>query len=205
MNHYVTPQQLDSLNWIVGNVGGAIPSEVSNALAAMQVAKAAGDNAEYDKQFNIAVEANKKNGAAWGYVQSFHDQVENQEIKPNEPIPDPVEPGPPITLTPPLAPNHTYQPDWTAVDPNQVVSIQVTGDSFISSAEKSGGRPVWGTVGNAPAAIPFPNDPNITAWGTGATSKRLPIKPGQWYSTYFEPDGYGKSSGMRISSVEHIT
>src|SRR6187402_731293 len=90
----VSKLQLDYLNKIVGEVGGPIPSEVSDALGAMQAAQSAGNTAEAQKQFNKAVEANKKNGAAWGAVQQWHDVVETQPIE-DDPIPGPApDPGP---------------------------------------------------------------------------------------------------------------
>ena len=78
----VLPGQLPILDNIVGQVGGPIPTEVSNALAAMQTAQAAGDGNAYNKAFNDAVAANQKNGNAWAAVQRWHDQVETQVLAP---------------------------------------------------------------------------------------------------------------------------
>ena len=78
MNYKVPDHKLEELNEIVGQQGGVIPSQVSDALAAMQIAAAAGNEAEYKKQLNLAIEANKLNGAAWTNVQEWHDEVENE-------------------------------------------------------------------------------------------------------------------------------
>jgi hypothetical protein len=75
MEYKVSEAKLHELNMIVGNQGGVIPTQVSNALAAMQAAVAAGDTAEAKKQFYVAVEANQLNGFAWSNVQNWHDDV----------------------------------------------------------------------------------------------------------------------------------
>jgi len=193
-------QQLDALNALVGNVGGPIPSEVSDALGAMQAAQAAGNTAEAQKQFNKAVEANKKNGVAWGAVQQWHDQVATQPITPTNPgDPDPEPEYPTGGSWPPTMGKYQTS-DWAPVAPNTVLWTQATADTTVSSAEGSGGRAVYGTVGDAIATIPFPQDSNVTSSGMGATSKKLPIKAGQFYSSYFEPDGYGQPSTMRCTT-----
>ncbi len=78
-NEYKIPEhEMDELNTIIGNQGGVIPSKVSDALAAMQKAYAEDDEQEAKKQFNIAVEANKLNGAAWDNVQKWHNDMKNE-------------------------------------------------------------------------------------------------------------------------------
>jgi hypothetical protein len=84
-NYKVTQSQLDQLNKIVGEQGGTIPSEVSDALAALQAATAKGDKAGAKKAFDDAVKANQKNGTAWGAVQSWHNMISTQPIQDGAP------------------------------------------------------------------------------------------------------------------------
>lgn len=75
MNYTVSAPKLEELNKIVGQKGGTIPTEVSNALAALQPAIVKGDKAAAQKAFDEAVAANIKNGEAWSSVQAWHDDV----------------------------------------------------------------------------------------------------------------------------------
>lgn len=87
----VLPGQLPMLDSLIGQYGGPIPSEVSNALAAMQTAQAAGDGDAYNKAFNEAVAANAKNGNVYAALQRWHDQVETQVLQSEGGDPDPGE------------------------------------------------------------------------------------------------------------------
>ena len=182
VQYRVYDSDLDILNYIVGNYGGPIPSEVSDALAAGDI--------------DAAIEANKKNGAAWGAVQRWHNQ-----IVVHAPIGDELPPpgGYPTggVWKTPLGKYETTE--WAPVAPEELLFTQATHDGRISSAEGSGGRRVWGTVGDAVATIPFPLDEGCTSSGAGA-SGLIDIKAGQWFTSYFEPDGYGQPSKMRCST-----
>jgi hypothetical protein len=199
--YFVSEQHMGLLNYLVGAIGGPIPSAVSQALTDMQSAIAAGDGAAYNKAFNAAVEANKKNGTAWAWVQRWHNELMTQPISDGSP---PLGPGdyPTGGVWPtPLGPYTTTE--WAPVAPNELLFTQAVEDGRISSVEGSGGRQVWGTVGDAVASIPFPLDEGKTASAMGA-SGLIDIKAGQWFTSYFEPDGGGFPSQMRCSTSKGV-
>ena len=78
--YHANEHQMHSLNVIVGQKGSVSPSEVSNALAAYQVADAANDQAAMDKAFNDAGQANKRqrHGRCAGLARQIHTTTQHQ-------------------------------------------------------------------------------------------------------------------------------
>jgi hypothetical protein len=180
----VSEDKLQELNVIVGEKGGTIPSKVSDALAALEVATASGDKKEAKKQFTIAVEANKLNGAAWSDVQTWHDDVkEGDDTGPVDP------PGPPagaIQETPvlmgdgfyhlpdlkPRTGNHTFP-----MEVGKTYTFRLAADGFNTSYSRPGGSPcqcAWGPSAGSMA--------NPQGGGNGTAISLGPLPAGNWFT-----------------------
>lgn len=86
MTYNITPEKLQELNVLIDK-GGHVPGDVSNALAALEVAIAAGDKVAAKKAFDQAVNANiNGNAKAWTAVQGWHDQVKAAGEGGGEPV-----------------------------------------------------------------------------------------------------------------------
>ena len=197
MNYSVSPAKLQELNVIVGQQGGTIPTEVSNALAATQTAIAAGDTAGATQHLNEAIAANKKNGAAWSHVQRWHNDVRDGPLCQFGP-PGPTGPGPtggtgspppvsvPPGLQPPLGPSETRR---LIGDENILYWITVQSEGYVSTALGSGGVQICGSP--ILDAQPDPNDQKWTMGGSGwaacssGTTMSVRLKPGQYLAWKF--------------------
>ena len=79
MEYLIHQEKMDELNAIIGQQGGPATSAASDAMAATQIALAAGDTAKATQEMNKAIEANKLDGKAWSNVQKWHDNRINED------------------------------------------------------------------------------------------------------------------------------
>jgi hypothetical protein len=79
MEYLIHQEKMNELNAIIGQQGGPATSAASDAMAATQIALAAGDTAKATQEMNKAIEANKIDGKAWSNVQKWHNNRINED------------------------------------------------------------------------------------------------------------------------------
>lgn len=114
-----------------------------------------------------------------------------------EPEPEPVPPNGTVQELGAIALNATTP--WEERAAGQTYAYQAMADGEISSVGDSGGAGVWGHVGAAALAYPFPNDETVTQWGRD-THNPIKIKAGQWYSFFQETN---KTINMRTTLAKY--
>lgn len=98
-DYTVSENQLNSLNVMI-DVGGHIPSAVSDALADAQIAQAAGNQSALTSALNRAIAANIQSGKAWSNVQAWHDDIKDEDPPGPPPVTGyPVDPIPADSVT----------------------------------------------------------------------------------------------------------
>lgn len=143
MIYSVSDSQLYDLNVLIDK-GGHIPTDVSNALAAAQIAAAGNNAAALTTALNDAIAANKRSGKAWTDVQNWEKAVEES----GEP---PVTQPPPQGGSSPLptTPNDSKTYNWGPVYANTPYPTVAGGDGDFSFSVSGGNAWFHMTVNDA--------------------------------------------------------
>lgn len=193
MDYTVSDTKLQDLNVIVGEKGGVIPSEVSEALRKAQISAASGAQVTLQANLNEAIEANKKNGAAWSDVQSWHDSVKTSA----PPVEPPVEPPPVTTLPPPpVAPAAgAVGGRWAVTATEAPQHFLFDGPASRVSIAVADGKQVW--IGYHAQPDQFVEGQASASSGTAVV---FSVPAGRWHVNYKLSPGMGGSAHGDISA-----